>query len=970
MLSWIASRYASSTNDADRKIADEARSLGALLPKLDRLVGKEGLTKVTAVFHSAPEYIARRVPPNLPLRMYFWKEDGKWCLQDLTHPENEKSLGILREDIGEGESAPSHDLFERFNDKERFPKGFIQYQIPNGGRAGTVQTTAPWEWHDVLGWVSIGLAAAALLAGLVLSGGTAAPVIVPALWGLSAVAGAAGAVAHMIHEQRQGRLTGGAIALDVAQIVGSLAGATVLGARSVAAFRLGARGLAAATAVEAAGLGVGSLKILLVTQVATDTAQVLLMGGELVSELARIEASGMSDADKRRAKIMAIGRFGFAAGLTYVSVRANVQDLNRALARGSARLVDAHGETIAPGMHTREDYARELDRHLGTPATSGSRPDAPGAASADRVRIVPVEEAGSSIGLARIDIVNGKPQLVVVDGAPLHVIAEEAAHFQQFALTNRSLGELTDAERRVRSAVETMIDASRNWRTMSPAQRVRAHRARLLLEEDAQQRLLARFEADLDAGRPVNSLDVDNAWQNLENIRRRQADLVGTERQVASGGQIADVDPDINQAPALFTKKTQANTSVDAAWQNLNQTDFVHAYRSRYPDTTLTWAELRQRHRMGQRLNPVTGRLIDPTSTDIPDVTARYRAGDPESMAMQGSNRTNLSRSEQARIDALLHERDLARKRRDRANISDDARHAAQWDMNEASRQLGEESAAIWVRQRYPGTGQHTPTMVYGGNVSRTGDFDQVWKCSVLEGGKRKVVWVVVEAKGGSSPLGNRKTSTGTAPSRAPASTTRTSSARCSSAAASREAVEGLRAAAKNGEQVRYVHVETPISYTATTGGGEKSSLSDVSIRDFDLSPVPAQSRVALARTGRPAHALRNPGGLASSETAQFAAQCRETRRRSRPRCAQSVASGWWQDQQSRASGWCSAAHRGQASRGAENQTANGCSIAASTVRSARHHTQAVSPSWIGSAQRGQSSTAGASAPARAGITG
>ncbi len=210
---------------------------------------------------------------------------------------------------------------------------------------------------------------------------------------------------------------------------------------------------------------------------------------------------------------------------------------------------------------------------------------------------------------------------------------------------------------------------------------------------------------------------------------------------------------------------------------------------------------------------------------------------------MQGNNRTNLSRSEQARIDALLHERDLARKRRDRANTSDDARHAAQWDMNEASRQLGEESAAIWVRQRYPGTGQHAPTMVYGGNVSRSGDFDQVWKCSVLEGGKRKVVWVVVEAKGGSSPLGNRKTSTGT---RAQQGTSeyyedilREMFKRGGeSAQGGRRAT---RAAAKNGEQVRYVHVETPISYTATTGGGEKSSLSDVSIRDFDLSPVPAQ---------------------------------------------------------------------------------------------------------------------------------
>ena len=848
---WLGhefTRAAELADDTDAKreykrLAAESTGLAALSNELEQLAAQNP-TRASAVFHSAPEYIRSGAVPNLPLRLYYWKRGSTWYLKDLTHPTRRASLGVL-ESSGGTDSEPPEALFRKLNDKARYPKGYIQYQLPDlaeeHGRAGTIATTEPWRVSDVLNWIGLGLAAAALIAGWALSGGTATPVIVPALWGLSAGVTAAGGVAHMIEEADQGRLTGATIVLDLAQIVGSLAGAAVLSAKAVQAYRLGqvarAAGVtrAAVSATQAAQLipmGQGTLRALLYIQVAADTTQLVLMGDQLIDTLAQIDSSDMSDTDKLRAKVMALGQFGFSAGLTYVSVRATVGELRAAIAAGG-RVVHAGEDTLVTGLHTESRYAAELEAALpGSPALDGM--------ASQRVRVVPVEQAGSSLGLARVEMVNGKPQMVVVDGAPLHVVREEAAHIEQLALLRRRSSDLSPAERRIQDAARRFVHASQRWSRLSPRQRVRAHQARLTLEEDAQKRLLSHYQSEVDAGRPVNTIEVDNAWQNLENVRQLQAELTAAERHVRAGGRLRDVDAGLDEAPALFAKKTTATTSVDPSWRHMGEDDFVRTYQNRYPNSTLDEAELRQRHRMNRRLSPLTGRLVDP-SRSVPDVRASHVEGAGETMQMQGPGRAELSYSDQRKIDDLLEARDVARGERNAAasgNPPDTAaRNQAQYRMNEASRQLGEHAASLWVGRRYPGPPR--PALLYPtGGGSRSGDFDQVWRCTITEGGQQRTVYIVVEAKGGSSPLGSRRTREGP---RAQQGTRLYFDDILHSmfdmGGEARRAVTDLRKArAADSASVRYMHVEAPMTYVSTPTGGQASRIGDVSIREFEVS--------------------------------------------------------------------------------------------------------------------------------------
>ena len=71
-----------------------------------------------------------------------------------------------------------------------------------------------------------------------------------------------------------------------------------------------------------------------------------------------------------------------------------------------------------------------------------------------------------------------------------------------------------------------------------------------------------------------------------------------------------------------------------------------------------------------------------------------------------------------------------------------------------ASGKLGEEGAAAYVRAHYARPGSE-PELIYGGPnaASKPGDFDQVWRVQGTGGWAR---YVVVEAKGGTSPLRTR----------------------------------------------------------------------------------------------------------------------------------------------------------------------------------------------------------------------
>lgn len=86
--------------------------------------------------------------------------------------------------------------------------------------------------------------------------------------------------------------------------------------------------------------------------------------------------------------------------------------------------------------------------------------------------------------------------------------------------------------------------------------------------------------------------------------------------------------------------------------------------------------------------------------------------------------------------------------------------HRLRNEINKHSAQLGDYAAESYVQSKFSDAEQ--VTRLYGGadQPNRAGDFDQVW-CVTLKTGE--VHLVIIEAKGGSSPLGSRMTRAGRA---------------------------------------------------------------------------------------------------------------------------------------------------------------------------------------------------------------
>ena len=117
-----------------------------------------------------------------------------------------------------------------------------------------------------------------------------------------------------------------------------------------------------------------------------------------------------------------------------------------------------------------------------------------------------------------------------------------------------------------------------------------------------------------------------------------------------------------------------------------------------------------------------------------------------------------------------------------------------------------------------------------------SGDFDQIWKCS-KDG---KDIWIVVEAKGGSSDLGSRRVDGGTGPRAEQGSAVYFQdiirNMQKSEGSLGKAAV-ALEDAQKAKHEIRYVHVSAPIeSSSGAPGSALTSRLDEVSIREFDIS--------------------------------------------------------------------------------------------------------------------------------------
>jgi hypothetical protein len=376
-----------------------------------------------------------------------------------------------------------------------------------------------------------------------------------------------------------------------------------------------------------------------------------------------------------------------------------------------------------------------------------------------QVEIAPPGEFGPSKTRAALDIHGGKAR-IRFEGEPRPgALAEEIAHLEQladpkFAEQRKTLESLSHVDPEP-GAVGGERKA-RDWSSVSEKDKVAGHKSRLELEADAQRRVISDLEAQVQAQKPgpddPRVQDIEAAYQNLEQLRSKLEELhaVGNELEAT---QSIGARPDyLDTAPQLTNKQTTNKHPPPKDWTKMNQKEFVKAYKEMYPDTTLTVEELKARHRNGERLNPETGRKKNPSLVDnpTPDVPAKL-AGEQT----LNVDDLNIGKKDKQRIKDLLAERDRARKARDKARDAGDEAKAAKIgaEVNEASRQLGEAHAEAYMREHYPGFELGYPEP---GKPSRSGDFDQVW---VKFGDKAKTVVlevIVIEAKGGSSPLGTR----------------------------------------------------------------------------------------------------------------------------------------------------------------------------------------------------------------------
>ena len=420
------------------------------------------------------------------------------------------------------------------------------------------------------------------------------------------------------------------------------------------------------------------------------------------------------------------------------------------------------GNKIKPDTSIASSTFKPLDAPLpGSPAdTVGKKVNsrlsgrAKAAHGEVRVEIAPEGEFGPSKTRADLRFEDGKPVLRFEGEPGPSVLAEEIAHLEQLADPK-----FADQRAKLEAASKS------KWSNVADADKVAAHRAKLELEADAQKRAIDDLNNQLDGAKNLAADDprvaaIDAAYQSLEQIRGKLEETHALTAEVEARGTLTDRPDFIDSRPDLTYKRPTNKRPNPDGWKTMTQKEFVKAYREMYPDTSLTDKELRDRHRNGQRLNPDSGHLKDPTLVDnpTPDITAKLKSEEEIDVT-----KLKIGKKDQEHIDGLLKERDKARKARDTARDAGDEVTAGQQGakVNEASRQLGEAHAEAYMRENFPDFERTYPTDP--DKPSRSGDFDQVWvKYAKGKGGTQVAVEVIIiEAKGGTSPLGARKTEGG-----------------------------------------------------------------------------------------------------------------------------------------------------------------------------------------------------------------
>ena len=275
-------------------------------------------------------------------------------------------------------------------------------------------------------------------------------------------------------------------------------------------------------------------------------------------------------------------------------------------------------------------------------------------------------------------------------------------------------------------------------------------------------------------------------------------------------------------------KKGEAHDSEMAGLREQleDQDAFIKKYTERFPDSTLSPQELAERARRGGELNEETGRIQYPNQKEAIDYRHKYQ-GQEQTVTPQDKARL-------AKLKKLLRERDKAIHERDKYPEGSDKYKEHQQQVVEASRDIGELAAQEYMAQRHPEYVQEKL-----GTGSQRDVFDQVYTYTDPETGVEK--FIIVEAKGGKSPLGSRRVHGGG--KRAEQGTREYFDEIVAKMTSSenpdiRRVGEKLTLVENPEEVVKYLHVETAIEKGSTgDGGGPGSSIKQISGREFDLHP-------------------------------------------------------------------------------------------------------------------------------------
>ena len=263
---------------------------------------------------------------QIPLALYYWKEDDTWVLRNITNPAKAYHVKV---DAAPGETAPPRALLQKLDDPDRLPAGRIHYDVP-GHHGGEVRTTDGLTWGKFFSYLGLALAAVGL--GLATFGtGTVA---VAGAWVLagSAVVGAVSAGIDLADKAKHGDLDATTAVLDIAQIVAGLAGATALASSRIALAASNAPA-SARWAGNWARLAVLANKVYIpatATAVTADVMSFAVISVETAKQLEDIEArQGDDPSSKARAKMLLISQVAALAGLNALSIKGTVANLSR-----------------------------------------------------------------------------------------------------------------------------------------------------------------------------------------------------------------------------------------------------------------------------------------------------------------------------------------------------------------------------------------------------------------------------------------------------------------------------------------------------------------------------------------------------------------------------------------------------------------------------------------------------------------